>query len=434
MALTQFSTIAGTGTTGDAPNVWIAQQMYKLAEKNLRIGSSATKYQLPQRMGKQLRIIRHKRLNLPTGVLTEGTAPTAVALSVEEVNVTVEQWGIVVQLTDVVQITTKHPALQVAITRTALAMAEVLEREMAVMLLGGTSVVYPGSVTARTGIGSSDKIDTAAVLKATTQLRTQGAGESEGGLFRGILSPAQEGDILGSDQTFKDASNFANVKALQFGEIGVWMGVRWTRGNFMPIFSGTPTIDGTAVTATRSKGVKSSSSNSDTFAGVNVIVVVVARDATTDFERFVSQSSTIVLDAQTDDVTLSTPTSTNYVYDIYADDGNAGTIALVAARVANSTDTVITQVGQTTQSPPVAPPNGREVFVAWIFGNDAFGRVELNGMSLQSYITPAGASFSNPLAQSRKVGSKIMWKSFIIDNNYFVRLESSSTYSAQLPA
>lgn len=434
MALTQFSTIAGTGTTGDAPNVWIAQQMYKLAERNLRIGASATKYQLPQRMGKQLRIVRFKRLALPTGTLTEGTAPTAVALSIEEVNVTVEQWGIVVQLTDVVQITTKHPALNVAIRQTALAMSEVLEREMAVMLLAGTAVVYPGSVTARTGIGSSDKVDTAAVLKATTQLRINGAAEGDNGLFRGVLSPAQEGDILGSDQTFKDASNFANVKALQFGEIGVWMGVRWTRGNFMPIFSGTPTIDGTAATATRSKGVKSSSSNSDTFSGVNVKVIVVARDATSDFERFVSQTSTIVLDAQTDDVTLSPPTSSNYVYDIYSDDGNSGTMKLFAARQPNTTDVVITKQGATTQTPPVAPPNGREVFVAWIFGQDAFGRVELNGMSLQSYLTPAGASFSNPLAQGRKVGSKIMWKSFIIDNNYFVRLESSSTYSAQLPA
>jgi hypothetical protein len=71
--------------------------------------------------------------------------------------------------------------------------------------------------------------------------------------------------------------------------------------------------------------------------------------------------------------------------------------------------------------------------VAWVFGKDSFGRVELNGMSLQSYITPKGASYSNPLAQGRKVGSKIMWKSFIIDNTFFARIETASAFSAGLP-
>ena len=72
--------------------------------------------------------------------------------------------------------------------------------------------------------------------------------------------------------------------------------------------------------------------------------------------------------------------------------------------------------------------------MAFVFGREAFGRVELSGMSLESFLTPAGASYSNPLAQGRKAGAKIMWQSFIIDNNYFARLESNSAYSANLPA
>ena len=47
-----------------------------------------------------------------------------MALAVDNVDVTVEQWGIVVLITDVGLITTKHPALTIAIQRTALAMAE----------------------------------------------------------------------------------------------------------------------------------------------------------------------------------------------------------------------------------------------------------------------------------------------------------------------
>ena len=126
----------------DAPNVWIARQTFRLAERNLRVGRYATMYNLVQRMGKTLRIIRHRRLALPTVELTEGVPPDAVALAVENVDVTVEQWGIVVLITDVAQITTKHPALNVAINRTSLAMAEVLEREIAETLLAGTNIVF----------------------------------------------------------------------------------------------------------------------------------------------------------------------------------------------------------------------------------------------------------------------------------------------------
>ena len=432
-ATTSFSTLSN-----DAPNVWIARETYRLVERNLRLGRYAEKYTLPQRMGKTLRIIRHSRLVLPDvgSTLTEGTAPDAIALAIENVDVTVEQWGLVVLLTDVSMITTKHPALNVAINRTALAMAEVLEREIANVLLAGTTVVFPGSVTARSGLTASDKMATAAVIEATTTLRTKGAGEFEGGLFGGVMAPAQEGDLLAADTTFKDASNFANVKALQFGEIGVWMGVRWVRGNFLPVFKGVGQPTSSAETAEIAKATDVGSGS----AGDLVKISIVARDINSDYERKLSAIYTA--GGTADSTTIITPTSTNYVYDIYAGpDGGAAIDTLVFSRVTASTSkaiTATTYAAGTSATPPTKPAadgtDSVEAFVAWVFGKEAYGRVELNGMSLQSYITPAGASFSNPLAQGRKVGSKIMWKSFIIDNDFFVRIETSSAFGAQLPA
>lgn len=422
--VTQFSTLST-----DAPNVWISREMYRLAERNLRVGKYATKYTLPQRFGKTLRVVRYKRLSLPTATLTEGTAPDAVALSIENVDVTVEQWGIVVLLTDVAQITTTHPALNIAIERTALAMAEVLEREQCVMLLAGTTVQYPGSITARADIGANDKLDTATVLAAATTLRNNGAAEFEGGLFSGVISPQMEADVLAADQTFKDASNFANVRRLEFGEIGVWMATRWARSNFLPIFKGVaaPGTQGALVTGITQSGSGGALDGSK--------ITVIGRDAVTDYERIISQEVTV---ADTDaSITVTTPTSTNYVYDIYMTNSSGASYKRIATRVAANTATTVTAASYTagtTSTPTSAPASGREVFVGWIFGKDAFGRVELNGMSLQSYITPAGASYSNPLAQGRKVGSKIMWKSFIIDNNFFNRIEAESAYSAGLPA
>lgn len=437
---TTFSTLSQ-----DAPNVWIARETYRLAERNLRVGKYAKLHTLEQRMGKTLRIVRHARLALPTGTLTEGTPPDAVALAVQNVDVTVEQWGIVVLLTDVAQITTQHPALQVAIDRTALAMAEVLEREQCVMLMAGTQVFYKGAVSARSSIGAADFLDTATVLKSTTSLRNSGAGEYEGGLFAGCMTPQQEADVLAADATFKDASNFANVRALQYGEIGIWMGTRWGRSNFLPIFKGQSTPDTSANSGTLDAGtakpqVTAVDGGGTIVSAANFKFAIVWRDKTTDYERHITQTSANILSASTGNnesftITVPSGTLTNYYYDVYMTvAGGAGNLFKVLSRQTTATSVAITAVPAGTEAVlPVAPAATREVFVAWVFGKDAFGRVELNGMSLQSYITPQGASFSNPLAQGRKVGSKIMWKSFIIDNTFYARVETASAFSAGLP-
>ena len=385
-------------------------------------------------MGKTLRIIRYNRLTLPTVPLTEGTAPDTLAMALTNVDVTVEQWGIVVLMTDVSMITTKHPVLNAAINRTALAMAEVLEREQAVMLLAGTTVVFAGVATSRATLIATDVLATASILEATTLLRTKGAGESEGGLYNGVMHPVQEGDVLSADSTFKDASNFANVKALQFGEIGIWMGVRWARGNFLPQFKGI--AEPGTQTAEVSGAVDAGAGSARDLAQY----VVVSRDANNDYERKISAIFTA--GAAADNTTITTPTSVNYLYDIYAGpDGGGAVDTLVSARTAANTAFLVDAAAYTAGTagtPPAKPAvdatDDVEAFVAWVFGQDAFGRVELNGMSLESHITPASASFSNPLAQGRKVGSKIMWKSFIIENDFFVRIESSSSFGGQLPA
>lgn len=431
---TQFSTIST-----DAPNIYVAREMFKLSERYLRLGKYASRYVLPQRFSKTIRVVRYARLGLPTTPLTEGVAPSDVALAVNNADVTLNQWGIVVFLTDVALITTVHPALQIAIDRTALAIAETLEREMAKTLLGGTATIFAGGVANRGSLSSSNKMTTTTVLTATTQLRALGAAEFDGGLYAGVIPPQVEADVMASDSTFQTAHQFVNVKALEFGEIGIWMGVRWARGNFLPIFVGV----GAAVSGLGNNTATVSGLGGTTGGAYNANatlsggIIIVARDATNDFERKISVSNTsFSLGASNTALQVSTPTSTNYVYDIYTPPAAAGTGTPVLALSRQPANTTVTISALPTSSvtAPTNPASGVEVFVSWVMGKDFFGRVELNGMSLQTYITPAGASFSNPLAQGRKVGAKIMWNSWILDNNFGVRIESGSAFASQLPA
>jgi N4-gp56 family major capsid protein len=435
-AVTQFSTLSN-----DAPNVYIARRMYELAEKKLQLGQFAAKFKLEQRHSKTLRVVRYKRLNLPQTVLTEGTPPDAVALSIENVDVTVEQWGIVVLLTDVVQITTQHPALNIAIERASMAMAETLEREMAKTLLSGTNVFYGAAAANRAALDGTKKLVTSDMLAVLANLRSNGAGDFEGGLYGGVMPPQVEADILATDTSFINAQTYAgNLRPLEFGEIGVWSGTRWVRGQFLPMFRGVAAPDASAASATKGQ-VTAVDGGGTINSGVNFKFQVVAREITTGYERKISQPSANIASAATgnnESFTLTAPSSAAYVYDWYMTTqagAGSGSLYLVASGKAASSATTITAGPAGTEAvAPGAPADTKEVFFVFVFGKDGFGRVELNGMSLQSYLTPAGESWSNPLAQGRKVGSKIMWKSFIIENSFLARIEVNSAYSANLPA
>jgi N4-gp56 family major capsid protein len=418
----------------DASNVYIAAKTYRLVERALVVNKWAESFSLPQRMSKNLRIVRHKRFQIPRGPLTEGTPPDSIAMTIENVDVTVEQWGIVTLLTDVAMITLVHPLLNKAIELSALAMAEMFEREACVILMAGSNVIYGGNRTARSSLVAGDKMNTKLILKGTTSLRARGAA-AEGGLYMGALPPQVESDIAGSDITFQNAQNYANVRKLEQDEVGVWGGTRWNRSNFLPLFKGVVAADTAAITTVKAKLLLVNGGG--TLADGDYKFVIVARDINSDYERKISQlSAAINTDAGADDsITVQAPSSVNYTYDVYMTLVGGAIAYKVASRVAASASVTITaQAAGTEAVSPVAPADGVEVFVAWVFGKEAFGRVNLDGMSLQSYMTPAGASYTDPLAQGRKVGSKVMFKPFIIANEFFTRFEVTSEFSAELAA
>ncbi len=416
--------------------------MYELAERNLVLGRYATRYELPQRMGTTLRAVRIGRLALPTTPLTEGTAPSAVALSITNKDVTVQQWGIVVLLSDVAELTTVHPMLTAAIERTALAMSEMFEREMAQTLMTGTNVTYANAASGRSDLTShtvaSTVLSTAEIIGLTTTLRRRGAIPIKGPLYGGVIPPQMEADIMAESNFQAAVARGQDLERLDFAKIGTWMGVEWVRSNFLPFFRGITVASTEASVGTVSAGASLSSAAYSYLSsgGTSVLVAVVGRDINSGYERLVTVPFGMAPPTTGAGIKVTTPTSTSYTYDIYIPsvaDGSAPRLA--ATGVAANTQTVFTALASTVAK---APPDqlgtaGKEVFVGWVFGRDAFGRVELNGMSMRTYLTPAGASFSNPLAQGRKIGAKVMWNSWILDDQFFQRFEAQSVYPSGLP-
>ena len=417
----------------DAPNVYIAAKMIELLNRVLVIQKIAEQYPLENKMSKTLRVVQVQRLSLPTTQLVEGVTPATTALTLVNVDVTVEQWGIVSTLTDVLELTVKHPMLAIATERVAMAMKEAAEREDAAVLMAATNVSYAKAATTRGGLAATDVIDSALIINMRAKLKMRGAPAfMPDGLYMGLMQAPHEAAIAGSDSIFQLASNFAKERRLEFGYVGPWMGVDWVVGNFLPMFVGVAASTTAAANATKSQHTVGLSG---TLATANFQLEIVAREITTDYERRMSVQTGNIAVTSPGSIAVTFPTSVNYVYDLYCTTAGGTIPYLVASRQpANSTFTITTAPAGTERVAPAAPALGVNVYPGFVLGRGGLGTCVLNGMALQTFVTPKGASDSDPLAQRRKIGAKYMRKSFIVDNNFIERFETSSALAITVPA
>jgi hypothetical protein len=315
-----------------------------------------------------------------------------------------------------------------------MAMKETSEREDAEVLMGATNVTFPGVVTTRSGLAATDVFNTALAISVNTKLEMRGAHKymDNGGYYMGFMQPPHKAAVLGSDQTFQQASNFAQQERLMYGRVGMWMGVDWIMGNFLPVYVGVAAATTAAATATKAQYTVGTSG---TLATANYQLKVVGREIVKGRERRLSVQTGNIAVTSPGSIAVVMPSSANYSYDVYLTQAGGTVAYLIASRqAAGSTYTITTAPAGTEAVAPESPALAINVYPGFVLGKGAFGTCTLNGMSLQTFTTPKGASDSDPLAQRRKVGAKYMRKSFILDNNFIERFETSSAFAAAIPA
>jgi N4-gp56 family major capsid protein len=232
-------TVQGFSTFSSDAVTYISQKTLSIAKKNVIFQQLGDKADLPHGNSKTFQYTRYDRLGLPLTTLTEGTTPDNTTMSISTVSASVDQWGAYVNLSDVSQLTIKHPVMVKAIDLMGYQAAETVDREIIKVLLAGTSVSFPGVITARSSLSSTstDIMSTALVRSMVSGLRARGAHEYEGQDFVGVIDPYVEMD-LSADTTFQTAASYSNIKVLYNGEVGKWMGVRWMRSNLIPTVAG----------------------------------------------------------------------------------------------------------------------------------------------------------------------------------------------------
>ncbi len=429
---------------------YIANETLPLARRQLVVYQFGDPLELPKGRGTLYQAARWNRVPLPSSSLSEGVPPVGQNMTVTMVSANAIQWGDKITLTDIAEITIKHPMFQIAKQLCALAVAETLERNTFNALQGGTQINYVNSRGSRGALIAGDVLNLHEFNRATAALETLGAPRFMGDEQTNEKLEAEAGGARASDNprgmphytavlhtlctqdvrensTFVLASSYSDINRLYNAEIGEFNGIRFTRTNMVPFWTGFAAATGTAATT-------------GNLATNTYYIIVTGQDTQNQYESYVAQVSTgISVTGPNGSVTVTTPATSGYTYNVYIGTTTApvnlglspsgpsvGPLVGQATQLPAGTTVTITGLGL-GQVPPAAPATGVTVYPCNIFGRGGYGQVMLDEIKY-TYLDKADKS--DPLNQLRVVGWKVMYGTILLNTQFFMRIESTSNFSA----
>lgn len=430
---------------------YIADETLPLTQRQLVVYQFGDPETLPEGHGTTWTATRFNRVPLPAFPLSEGVPPVGEVMTISQVTVTLQQWGDKITITDVAELTIKHPVMNQAKERVALQVAETLERNTFVNLLGGTQINYVNSRGQRSLVQAGDVLNTFEISRIYSQLVTLGAPEflgqmetnkkvsaADGGAkasanprsvshYVAVVHPFVEQDIR-QNSTFVLASAYSDVNKLYNNEAGQWASLRFCRTNMVPTFTGIALVTGTPGTA----------GNLATSTTYNIQVT--GSDIQNQYESQIYQvSGNISVTGPNGSISVTTPNTPGYTYSIYIGTTSSpanlglstagptvGPMQGQAVQLPYNTTVVITGIGL-TQSPPAAPATAVTVYPSFVFGRGAYAQVVLDEIKI-TWLDKADKG--DPLNQLRVVGWKCYYGTLIKNNLFMARIESASAFSS----
>lgn len=432
---------------------YLAKETLPIAQKVLVIHQFGQKYRLERGHGTVMTFTRYNRLPLPFAPLSEGVPAIAQALTIQQVTGTAQQWGGQVTITDVAELTIFHNPFQQAKKLAAYQVAETMDRNDFLTLMGMTQVNYVNMVGSRASLVAGDVLDPYTVMRTYASLDDIKAPMFAGppasnpnprvdlraGQPRAGAAPASTPHYVAVTRTFPlqdlkqnptvtNAFSYSEINKLYNGEFGQWSDIRFCSSNMVPSWTGVAQVNGSAGTA-------------GSLATNTYYIIVTGVDTQNQYESRIYQvSAGISVTGPTGSIGLTTPNISGFTFNVYvgtttsptnlglcASGPTTGPMTGQAVQLPANTAVVITNTGL-AQTPPAAPATGVTVYPVFVFGEDAFGVIDLEGGSVDwSYL--ANAEKADPLNQLRIVAWKTWTGAMILNSQFCARIECTSAFS-----
>lgn len=431
---------------------YIAEKVLPLAKRQLTAYQFADKLKLPKNMGTTYTATRYSRLNLPFAPLSEGVPSVGEAMTISQSQGVAQQWGDSVTITDVAELTIAHDVFKQAMKLVGIQLSETLERNSYTGtngLMAGSNINYVNARASRAALLATDVLSPHEINRAVNVLELAGApkfGEPEKESYEvdarqkkgdvnphyvAIIHPSPAQDMR-ENSTVSTAWSYSDINRLYTNEIGEWGGVRFARSNMVPFWVGV--ADPASNTPSNTGGALA--------AGTYVVQITGSPSLTSMEQRIYQKSAAITVGgAGAGSISVVLPTLTGYVFNIYisalngstpanlalsASGPTTGPLAGQATQLASGSTAVITGIGA-AQVPPAAPATGVSVYPTFVIGQNAYGAVELDSAKFE-YLKEADKSDRHN--QLRLIAWKIFYGMIILNQAFFMRIESGSAFGA----
>lgn len=226
----------------------MSAKLLEVAERNTVLDQFGDKHPLPSNSSKTIRFTREEKLSVPTTPtqLTEGVPPAAQGITINQFEATVEQYGALVILSDLAELTARHNLVERTIYILGLNAAELYDQLIFNVLDASTTGEYfVNNRGADTSLLATDLVGYGDLVELDAQLQDNGGRPFESGEYVFVTAPQVYAGLL-KDPDFKASNQYQAPQKIWQGEVGTLGGFRIVRSNSPALSATTQATSGKA--------------------------------------------------------------------------------------------------------------------------------------------------------------------------------------------
>lgn len=192
--------------------------------------------------------------------ILEGTNPTSVTWGSTSYGSGPFQFGILVQVTDLLVHNSAIEVVDACSEEVNKAMARLVDTVIQTVVNAGTNgVIYAGGKTSRTGLAAGDIVTQTEMIKAQRNMlsaNAAGVKPFDGKYYAAVIHPNVQADLFSNTQTgaFVDVGRYTSVSDLKEGRLGDFRGIRYLLSAYQNYYNSTTTVYPTTVVGDQSFG------------------------------------------------------------------------------------------------------------------------------------------------------------------------------------
>jgi len=405
-----------SGIRSTLPEQYIQRKAMRMVQPSLGYLKDAELVEHEKNNGTHVRMWRYTALPARPVPLYEGETPPGEKVTQTAFDVTTKEYGDFVPFTDwldLFHVTKKTDDIANLLIDQARLTIDTVGRDA---ICAGLNVMYPGAVTSRASLTKSNVITYALLKKAVRNLKKGGAQPFPDGFFHAKVSHDTYHDLMNVDGWF-DIAKYQDSGRYEKGEVGMVAKIKFFEVDNAKIFTSEDYLYGTT-------GSLTAYADFDVANRAMTVTATMTEDVARELEgKLVYVQYTI---SGSPDVDYVTPMCIERVYP----SGTANETKIIFRWVPG---TSTTDNWTTAKSLKIVPSggasNGDEVHATIVYGQNAFGMVNLGGKKKEPPIEiiwqkPGSSGSLDPLAQRGSIAWKVpFFACAVLQDDFIVRIE-----------